>query len=167
MSNGKLTVKEDTHNVWKITSIAAGALSIIFFLLFWNFSTPFWSGIFRLVAFAFFAVAVLSFLKLMNTSLQVSLTSTEELLLISYCKQNEVVKEEQFDRDTIKKVIAAKPKGNLLLTYLQPGVSTFKISFTDTERNLYLFEFSGRPLLFDAPSQNKIRDFVHELGIET
>lgn len=101
----------------------------------------------------------------MNGPLEISLSSSEELVLVSYTKNNKVVKEEEFDRQTIKKVTAAKPEGNPMLIYLQPNSSIFKISFTDTDSNLNLFEFSGRPLLFSETSQRKITDYFKSLDI--
>lgn len=166
MSNS-VTVQEDIHKIWKTGSIISGLLCVIFFLIYWNINEPFWSGIFRLGAFIFFAIAMLGGLKLMGSSLQVTLSSTEELLLITYQKKGKVIQEEQFKKETIKEVIPVKPRGNIFYTYLQPSSRTFKINFTDTDRDLHLFEFGGRPLLFDPSSQRTIENFLKDLGVDS
>ncbi len=161
-----VTVQEDIHNIWKTGSIISALLCIILFLLYTNMDDPFWTGILRLGAFVFFAVAILGGLKLMGSSLRVTLSFTDEFLLVTYQKNEKVVHEEQFKRETIKKIFTASPRGNLLYAYLQPSSKIFKVSFTDTSKDLYLFEFGGRPLLFDSASQQTITSFLKELKID-
>lgn len=126
---------------------------------------PFWIGIVRLSAFVFFAAAVLGFLNLRNGPLEVILRTEDELLLVAYQKKGEVIQEEQFERPTIKKIELTNGEQGILLNYLQPGAMAFKVNFTDSDRNLYLFEFGGRPLFFDRSSQKKIKEYLKELNI--
>jgi hypothetical protein len=163
--NKPLTVREQMHGFWKMITITFGILCAIFFLIFWNLTDPFWTGIVRLGSFIFFAITVLGCLKLMSGPLQITLSSTDELLLVSYQKKGEIIQEEQFDRDSINEVRPINPSGNLI-QYLQPNSKAFKINFTDSERDLYLFEFGGRPLLFGAPSQQKIAHYLQQLEID-
>lgn len=160
-----VTVQEDTHKIWKTGSFISALLCVIFFLIYWNANDPFWAGIFRLTAFIFFAAAMLGGLKLMGSSLRVTLSSNDELLLVTYQKKEKVIHEEQFQKDKIKEIISVKPRGNPFYTYLQPASKTFKVNFRDTENSLHLFEFSGRPLLFDPASQQVIKDFLQKLKI--
>lgn len=153
------------HSAWKTISIISGILCAVFFLVFWNLTDPFWRGIIRLGSFIFFAITVLGCLKLMNGPLVVRLSSTKDLLLVSYQKKEKVIHKEEFERESIQNVTATEPSSSLL-RYVQPKSIAYKINFSDTDRDLYLFEFSGRPLLFSAASQKKIKDFLQGLEID-
>jgi len=119
----------------------------------------------RLSSFICFALMVLGYLKVMNGPLQITLDGSDELLLVSYQKNGNVIHEEQFDQKTIHQITPVKPKRNSVDYLLQPQSATFKIDFNDSERELYLFEFSGRPLLFGQSSQKEIINFLHRIDI--
>ncbi|WP_138429774.1 hypothetical protein [Fodinibius saliphilus] len=161
-----ITLKEHSYKLWKIGTVISAILSIVLFLVFWNITDPFWGSIFRLLAFIFFALTVLGYLKLMNGPLQVRLDNTEELLVVSYRKKDTIIQEEQFEIDTINQITSAAPSENPLIAYIQPKTVVFKINFSDTQRELFLFEFSGRPLLFEATDQKKIKDFLQSVEID-
>jgi hypothetical protein len=103
----------------------------------------------------------------MGGPLEVTLNYTDQLLLVSYLKKGEKIQEEQFERETIEQIESVTTDKNILVSYLQPYSSAFKINFNDTERDLYLFEFSGRPLLFGKQDQEKIANFLKDLDINT
>lgn len=159
------TIPEQKHKIWKTGTIISAILCIILFVIFWNIENPFWISISRLGAFIFFALTVLGYLKLMNGPLEVTLKKEGKVLVVAYKKDGEKVHEEQFEFDTIKKVQTNKKDKNILLTYLQPESTTFSIHFTDTDRVLYLFEFSGRPLLFSSEEQKTIIKGLEDLNI--
>jgi len=75
---------------------------------------------------------------------------------VSYLKNGKKIHEEQFAKETIKEVFPTTSGVNFLICKLKPTLKTFKVSFTDTDKELYLFEFSGRPLLFSKASQEKV-----------
>ena len=160
-----IKVKEQTHNFWTTVAAVSAILCVIFFLIFWLISNPFWSGILRLVAFVFFAGAVLGYLKVMDGPLFVSLEATEDLLLVSYHKEGEVIQKEQFERNTIAEITTTQSTNNLLTKLFQPDSAKFEISFTDTEHPLALFEFSGRQLLFDPSGQQEITHYLTKTNI--
>jgi len=161
-----VTIQEQRHTFWKSSAITSAVLCVILFLVFWNTDDPFWTGIFRLGAFTFFASAVLSYLKIMDGPLEVTLNSTDDLLLVSYKKQGETIQEEEFKRHTIKQITPTDNGKNRLISYLQPGSAAFEVNFTDTDRDLFLFQFGGRPLYFDEPSQQKVIDFLETEDID-
>lgn len=101
----------------------------------------------------------------MDGPLEVTVKEEDNLLMVFYEKKGKNIQEEQFNRDTIKKVMRTGKDKNLLTSYLQPEAATFKIEFTDTDRNLYLFEFGGRPLLFGPRDQQKILNYLEECNI--
>lgn len=163
--NSSITIQESTHWLWKTGTIISAVICIIFFAIFWTMTDPFWTGIFRLCAFIFFATAMLGYLQLMDGPLKVTLRSDNESLLVAYKKKGEEIQEEQFERQTIEKIVPTRPKENPL-SFIQPNTVAFRVNFNDTDRRLYLFQFRGRPLLFDQSSQKEITDYLEQLGLK-
>lgn len=157
-----ITVRESSHRLWKTGTIASAVLCILFFAIFWNTPDPFWTGIFRFGAFIFFAIAMMGYLKLMDGPMEITLSYDQDSLLVSYFKKGKEIQEEQFEKNTIEKIVPTRPS-NDFLTLIQPDVATFQIDFNDTDRDLYLFEFRGRPLLFNEHSQTEIKKFLKDI----
>jgi hypothetical protein len=151
-----ITISEENYDFWKSGAIISAVLAVITFTVFWNLEDPFWISISRLGAFVFFAITILCYLQIMNGPIDIILNVTDNHILVSYLKNGEEIHEEQFDRNTIKKVSPTSSGVNFLLRNLKPKLKTFRVSFTDTEKELYLFEFGGRPLLFSKASQEKV-----------
>lgn len=155
-----LTVTEENYSFWRTAALISAALAIISFIIFLSIENPFWESIVRLGAFIFFALAVLSYLQIMNGPIKVTLTLDEKVLLITYRKNDKIIHEEELEKETIKSVFPTAEGINILLSNMKPDIKTFKISFTDTDHPLYLFEFSGRPLLFGEDDQHKIVSYL-------
>lgn len=166
MSNSITIREESNYKFWKKGTYLSAAFCLVLFLIFWNVSDPFWGGIFRFVSFIFFTIAVLSSLQLMNRPLSVTLSSSDDQLEVVYRKKEKVIHKEQYKRSTVVHVSLFKDKQNILQRYLQPDWATMKINFCDRDRELLLFEFSGRPLYFDQTSIQQIKKFFADEGIE-
>lgn len=162
-----ITVEEQTHRYWQIGTYSSAGLCVLFFILFQMIDSPFWGGISRLVSFIFFALAVLGMLNMMSSALTIILHSTEEHLIVTYQKNDETIHEEQFDRKTIKKVVSSESQKNIVNSLLQPNSATLKCAFTDTDKDLFLIEFGGRPLFFDQQTITRIKNFLAVQKIET
>ncbi len=158
-----LTVTEGNYNFWKVGALATAALAVISFVILLNINDPFWESIIRLASFVFFALAVLCYLQIMNGPIEVTLTLAEKVLVVTYRKNEKIIHEEELEKSTIKNVFATSTGINFLLTRLQPDTKTFKISFTDTDHPLFLFEFSGRPLVFGKADQQKISSYLSSI----
>ncbi|MDZ7680210.1 MAG: hypothetical protein U5J63_00525 [Fodinibius sp.] len=161
-----ITIKEESYSFWRMVAGICGILCVLFFVIFWLYSDPFWTSIWRLVAFIFFAGAVMAYLKVMDGPLHVTLEATDDLLLVRYLKKGQTIQEEQFERDTIAEISNSQKSKNLFTNLLQPQSAAFRISFTDTDQQLFLFEFSGRRLLFNRSAQGDIMHYLREVGIQ-
>lgn len=151
-----ITISEENYDFWKVGAVISAVLSVIAFTVFWNLEDPFWISIIRLGAFIFFATAILCYLQIMNGPIEITMNVTEKNIIVSYLKNGKNIHEEQFEKDTIKEIFPTTSGVNILLLKLKPTIRTFKVSFTDTDKELYLFEFSGRPLLFSRTSQKEV-----------
>lgn len=109
----------------------------------------------------------MAYLKVMDGPLQIVLETTDELLLVNYVKDGEIIQEEQFELDTITQISSTKRPKNTFNNFLQPQSAAFQISFTDTDNDIYLFEFSGRQLLFGRNARDDIANFLSDAGINS
>lgn len=160
--NKTIVVKEETYHFWKIGAIILAILAVITFMVYLYVGDPFWNSIIRLAAFVFFALAILSYLQIMNGPIEIKLGVTVDDLMVTYKKNGKTIQEEQFQRETIKEIFTSRTGINFILAKLKPNIKTFRIKFTDTEQQLFLFEFSGRPLLFGKSARKKINSFFQE-----
>lgn len=158
-----LTITEENYAFWKTGAIISLVIASITFIVFLNIDDPFWVSIIRFTAFIFFALAVISYLQIMNGPIQVTLDIKEKVLLISYKKNGKIIHEEHLQRETIKNIFPTSSGINLFLSRLKPDIKAFKIHFTDTKQPLFLFEFSGRPLVFGPDEQEKITSFLSNI----
>jgi hypothetical protein len=163
--NDSISFDEQILPTYKTGSYLALILSAICFIIFWNISSVFWVGIFRLSSFIFFTVAVLGYLKLMNRPLKITLEISSDLLRVVYRKRGEVIQEEDFDRATIREIILV-PANSLISRIYKQDSKTFEIHFTDTTNKLYLFEFGGRPLHFESGTVKRISSFIQNKNIK-
>lgn len=155
----KLIIKEQFSPLWKTAAYLSSAIAVLFFIIFLFTADPLWEGIFRLIAFIGFIGAVFSFLRLREGQKKVKIEILDEELLITYFKKDEMVKEEIFERKTIKDIYKKEAKSSVKLLPLNKEFEFF-ITFTDTDKTLPLFEYSGRNLLFSEEKASKIDQFV-------
>ncbi len=148
-------IKEQFSPLWKTAAYASSAIAVLFFVIFLMTAVPFWKGIFRFIAFLGFIGAVFSFLRLREGQKEVQIEFLNEQLRISYYKKGEMLKEELFERKTIKEIYKKEVKPFARLPFPQKGYEFF-ITFTDTETELGLFEYSGRNLRFSKRAAEKI-----------
>lgn len=158
-----LTIKEENYKFWKTSAIISSILCLITFTVFWNIDNAFWVSILRLGAFIFFAATILSYLQIMNGPIEITINTEKNKLLISYSKKGKTIQEEEFERELINNIYPSSTGINMILAQLKPALKTFKIDFTDTSNDLYLFEYSGRPLLFNKTAQEKVITFFENV----
>lgn len=159
MSNS-LTIQEQRHQIWKKGTIAAGSLTILFGLLFYNQSDPLWAGLLRLAAFIFFSLTVFGALKLLNGPLTITIHSSPTHLKINYRMKEKNVRKEQFEQSAIQEFIPSTEYKPFWKQLLQPRSSTLKVRFSDGHRDIPLFEYGGRILFFDEATLARVQKFL-------
>lgn len=165
--NPSVEIEEQTHKYWKAGTYLSALLCLILFTIFWNISDAFWISIFRLAAFAFFAMAVLGYLNIMSGALNIIASFSDDQLLITYKKGSRTVHEEQFDAPSIDYLFLTQSGQNIVQRFFLPRSATMKVSFNDSENNLYIFEFGGRPLFLEQRMLKKVNSFfqAHDIAV--
>lgn len=159
--NQKITVKEQFSPRWKYTAILCSIAAILFFILYLIGNNPLWIGIYRLVAFIAFICAVFSFLRLREGKKELRLECIDEHLAITYLHKSKIIKEELFERNTIRDINKQEYKPFGKFSFFDQGYQYF-ISFTDTDNKLSMFEYSGRNLHFSSDVTKKIDEFLEK-----
>lgn len=153
--------KEQLSPLLKTAVFISLAISVLFLIIFLITNDPLWKGIFRLLAFIAFIGVVFSYLRLRQGQKQIQMELIDGQLLITYFEKSEMVKEELFERKTIKDIYKKEYKHSRF-PFMAKGYE-FVITFTDTKTILPLFEYSGRHLHFSETETKKIDGFIHEL----
>lgn len=166
MSN-TITIREQQYQLWKTGTYLAAVLSLVFGLIFWNLTNPFWVGIFRLLAFVFFSLAVFGVLKRLGGPLKIIINATPEYLTIEYQQKDKIVQQEQFERSTIEGFQPSENKQERWLSSVisSPSSQTLVICFNDQAHNLPLFEYSGRTLFFSQSTIQEVESYLDKENI--
>ncbi len=157
----ELRIEEQFSPVWKTTAVSSAVLAILFFIIFLITDDPLWKGIFRLAAFIAFIGVVFCVLRLREGRKELRLELSEEQLVVTYFHKSEMIKEELFERKTINEVYKKEHKLPGRLPFFNKGYEYF-ITFTDTETELPMFEYSGRNLHFSEETAGEIDNFIEK-----
>lgn len=169
MQNSSLIVDEKFSRLWQIMLYALLGIAAVTFIIFWNIENVLWGGIFRMVSFIAFTGSIFCLIKVMEGKRNIQLTFENKNLLIQYFKNDRLIQEEVFQLDSIQSIQAVPAFISLpLKRYELPQRSavTYKINFTDSDRELYLFEFGGGVLSVSNESHRRIKDFLSENRID-
>ncbi|WP_185958203.1 hypothetical protein [Fodinibius sediminis] len=158
--NNIITITEQRHRIWWTGTIIAALFTVLLTMLYWNQSNPLWIGILRLAAFILFTLTVFGILKLSNGPLSIVVEHTPTHLTIDYRQKEKTVRHEQFEQTSIEELVISQKEQPLWRQYVQSSSATIKIHFSEEKRNHYLFEFSGRPLIFSKSDLLRLKDFI-------
>src|SRR5699024_3911197 len=160
----KITVEEQFSPKWKGIAVLSLVIAVLYFILFLISTDPFWKGIFRFIAFIGLVGIVFSFLRLREGQKEVKIELLDNQLLLSYYKKDEMLREEVFEQETIKDIYKEEVKLPAKLLYIKKSYKFF-ITFTDTDKILPFFEYSGRNLHFSNEKAVEIDDFTAKIQV--
>lgn len=159
--NHTLSIYEYQPPVWKKLALISLIIAVISFGASWVTSNILWASIFQLVAFSAFTGTVLAFLQFRTKPQKITLQVNSNHLTIDYQLQNDNLKEELFERDTIKKIEKLEVVFRWDFFSMLDGYK-YIISFTDTKNELSVFTFSGRDLYISAGEAAVLDNFLDE-----
>lgn len=157
-------IEEYRSPIWKFLALFSGLIAVIFLSAYLFVSDPFWGGIFRFIAFIGFAGIVLLILKIREQPKKIEVKLTPEHLSILYFDDKEKVKEEFYERETIKNI----QRKNVSPTWdflTDPKIYQHIISFSDTETTLSVFIYSGRNIHLNEKDSSKFETFLSNHNI--
>lgn len=168
MAKTALTVTERFSSLWKWGTAGLGIAAAVLFLIYWNMENVVWGGIARLSSFICFAAAVFSALKLVEGKRTITLGIEQDMLKISYEKKGEELHRDIFKLDEIDYVYPVNlAEFNELNT--ARGNFTPRIRFDNSDRELFMFFFGGRPIVLEDGDIEKVLDFLidNDVTIQT
>lgn len=161
--NESIQIEEAREQYWKAATIAFSLLAVILFVIFWNMTDVFWTGIVRLASFISFAIAVLAGLKTRESGLSIEIYVSDQALNIQYLKKQNVIGENRHNRADVES-ISCFPANTLF--QLSRG-NEFVIQFGDSDQEFDLFHFGGRTLKIDDLNAKRLIRFFrgHEIQV--
>lgn len=154
-----ISLHEHRSPVWRSLARALFAATLLLGCAWLLTADIFWAGVFRMLAFAALAGLVLVVLRLRKPPLDLRLDIDPTNLMVYYFLGGEKVKEELFERDTIKH-IRKFPYAPALSFLKKNRTYTFRISFTDTDTVLNIFIYGGRTLLLNDKEASAFESFL-------
>jgi len=164
-----IEVKEKYSNKWTPALFISLLVALIAFLIYLNLDDVLWTGIFRLLAFISLSLGIFCMLKVMEGSKTFGVEIRDDLLLISYLKNKEVIDTEKLKIEDIKSIYREPHRLKFLFSDYHielSGNHCFKVEFhNEEESDMALFKFGGRVLTVDEKSGQKLEQFLkrHDL----
>lgn len=160
-----ITIHEYRSPMWTYLVRVLLLLALLFFGAYLLIENTLWTGILRLAAFASFAGLVVVWLKVRHMPKRITLSLTSDHLVVHYFEKTKEIKEELFERDTIKRI--QKKEARSIADFLsQTTAFTFIISFSDTDNELSLFIYSGQHIKIAEPDAQVLESFLTQHNIE-
>lgn len=163
-----IVIEEYRSPIWKFLALFCGMITVIFLCSYLFVSDVFWKSIFRFIAFIGFAGVVLLILKIRERPKKMDVRLTAKYLGIRYFDDKEEVKEELYERETIKKIqrTNVSPAWDFL-----SNTEVYKhiISFTDTNKTLSVFVYSGQNIHLNEQDSSKFENFLidHDIPVSS
>lgn len=87
----KLVIKEKYSKYWPSIAVLSLILSVVLFLIYQMMDDVLWIGYIRLASFSFFALALLSFFKIRDGQVEITITVEDEVVESIYKVRNEII----------------------------------------------------------------------------
>lgn len=156
--NQSLTVREQHSPLWRYAAITGAVLAVVLFIIYWNMTDVFWSGILRLASFVSFAGAIMSGLKAMESGLDIEISLSDRTLIINYYKKGNRINEQSQELEHVTSIARVTPESRLS----GETANVFIVRYKDSNEDFDLFHFSGRTLQFDDTESRKLIDFFNK-----
>lgn len=126
-----------------------------------------WSGIIRLSSFICFAGAVIGGLKLMEGKRSIVLSAENNQLKVSYRKKGDELHQDVFDIHEIEHIYPENISEFDDWSFSNGHGVTPRIRFSDSESDLFLFFYGGRPIIPREGEFEQVHKFLKQHGIST
>lgn len=159
MSN-TLTVSEKYSRHWPLIAIVSAVLALSFYISYHLAADVLLEGYLRLVAFGFFALAVLSFFKVKDGRIEITIEKSDELIEIYYRVRDKIIHEEELNLADIRDLKMDQMPNKSLYNDLIQSDRCIRFRRTDSDGWLYLHEIYGRVIPLSEKNASEILQFI-------
>lgn len=162
MSN-KLVVNEKYSRHWPTVTLISAVLCVVFYISYHLSADILLEGYLRLTAFGFFALALLSLLKVKDGKMEITLSTTDSALEIFYKLRNKTVHEEEIKLDMIEGVRTEQMPNRSIYNDFKKSDRCVRFKRSDSPNWIYLNEINGRVIPLDQKNAADVKQFVENL----
>lgn len=159
----QLRINEKYSKHWPMIALISAILSILFFISFHVVGSVLLEGYLRLTAFALFALALLSLLKIRDGQVEISIDIAEEnTALITYKVRDNVISEEEFGLQELQNLKIDQMPDKSIYNNFMKSDKCIRFRRKDTADWLYLNQVNGRVIPLSRKNADKIIHFFKE-----
>jgi hypothetical protein len=156
----QLVIKEKYSKYWPTATVLSIVLSILFFISYQLVDDVLWIGYLRLLAFAFFAVALLSFFKVYDGQVEIMVTSVDDFIEASYSVRDEEIFNSRYPRSDFHQVKTDQLPDKSIYNDFMKSDKCVRFKRKDESAWNYFNEIESRVIPLSEGNANKLRDFL-------
>lgn len=158
----RLVIQEKYSKYWPIVAMVSFVLSVLLFITYHLMDDVLWIGYLRLAAFAFFAVALLSFFKVYDGQVEVTVEVEDKFIKSVYKVRGEVIFEIKHPRSDFYRVKTDQLPNKSLYNDFMKSDKCVRFQRKDENAWFYFNEIESRVIPLSDENANKLRDFLEE-----
>lgn len=161
----KLIIREKYSKYWPSIAVLSMILSVVLFLIYQMMDNILWGGYVRLASFSFFALALLSFFKVKDGQVKITVTYEDGVVESIYKVRNEVIfQTEHIASDFYKLKIDQMPDKSLYNDFVK---SDKCVRFRRENENAWYYfnEIESRVIPLSKENASKLRDFLKQVSV--
>lgn len=160
MKDEKLVIKEKYSKYWPTVAVLSLILSLVIFVSYHFIDNVLWIGYLRLAAFAFFAVALLSFFKVYDGQVELTVLADEEFFKSTYQVRNEIIFESEQPRSVFHQVKTDQLPNKSIYNDFMKNDRCVRFQKKDENAWYYFNEIESRVIPLSEENANTLRDFL-------
>jgi hypothetical protein len=158
-----LTVNEKYSQYWPAIAIMSAVLALGFYIFYHFSSDVLIGGYLRLTAFGFFAVAVLSFFKVKDGKMKISISHQDQIIEIIYTLRNRVVHEEEINLNDVEAIKTDAMPDRSLYNNFKRSDRCIRFKRKDSEFWIYFNEIHGRVIPLSRENAETMVNYIEKL----
>lgn len=156
----QLVIREKYFKHWPTVSVVSLILSIVFFLVYHLIDDVLWIGYLRLAAFVCFAVALLSFFKVYDGRVEITVSIEDELVQSVYKVRDKIIFSTELPLSDIHKLKIDQLPNKSLYNDFTKSDKCVRFQRKDESAWFYFNEIESRVIPLSEENANRLLDFL-------
>lgn len=156
----QLVIKEKYSKYWPTAAVASLILSILFFVSYHLIEDVLWIGYLRLTSFALFAVALLSFFKIYDGQVEITVAADDDFFETIYKVRDEIIFESKYPRSDFHKVKTDQLPNKSIYNDFMKSDKCVRFQRKDENAWFYFNEIESRVIPLSEENANELLDFL-------
>lgn len=158
----QLVIREKYSKYWPGVTVVSFVLSILFYISYHLLEDVLWIGYLRLTAFIFFAIALLSFFKVYDGQVEISLEIEDEFVKSEYKVRNKIIFRSENPISDFKKVKIDQLPNKSLYNDFMKSDKCVRYQRKDESAWFYFNEIESRVIPLSEKNAKRLRTFLED-----